>query len=680
VARRNVLYCALAAMIGLLACSKDTPATQLLVSLNADANVAAQLVSVRVFTYDVENSDESRPAGEHVFTLAKGAPLDGQVSFPFSFGISKQSEDRLRIVIKGYAAADPSAPPVIEQKVITAFQANQRLGVTLFLPDACYGKAVECTGLQQTCVLVAQTQAQCTSTPSVFGVPFVPGEELPDASTHVDAGMSDAPRDRDAASDRDARPADQPVSRPDDAGLQLPPVAMKLVKAQISADGNDIFHGVTHDSTGNIYAVGSTTPTPLYLDTAFVVAKYSQYGVLDPGFGNGGYAVVNVVEGGSSEEVARAVVVRDDGKIVVAGQAEHRLSPGDAGTSFGGGDTDLVLARLLSDGTLDTSFGANGVVRHDVGTGYAAELVPGLGFKIITNRDVLASMVQAPDGKLVIHMDTASLASQDDSDYALVRLDEDGQLDTSFGGSGIVRTDFSKTRSSADTGLVLADGSFIGTGSTYSNVLSSVQITLPVLYKVSANGSPDAQFATRDPVTVPGVFHDFCRADKKAFLLRGAATQGSRLVGIGSGPALGTATDTDWMWVRFHADGTQDTTFNTGSTIQRASAYTDEGNALIALPDSRLLGVGYGRKTPFLPLPDAGVPPADGMIGVLRENGEPDTNFAVGGYRLYDLGGASDNLFAVELSPDKRSVAAVGVGRTSADGPANAILLVLPAP
>src|SRR5919199_618135 len=75
-------------------------------------------------------------------------------------------------------------------------------------------------------------------------------------------------------------------------------------------------------------------------------ASASGGGELDPTFGAGGKVLTDL--GGL--DVARAVGIQADGKIVLAGS-----SSGDQGT-------DVALARYDRDGTLDATFGSGGRV------------------------------------------------------------------------------------------------------------------------------------------------------------------------------------------------------------------------------------------------------------------------------------------------------------------------------
>lgn len=82
-------------------------------------------------------------------------------------------------------------------------------------------------------------------------------------------------------------------------------------------------------------------------------------GSLDAGFGNAGVWLLD--ESGDTDEFARDVVVREDGGVLLL--AEREVA--DLGSGMAG--EQLLLAQLLSDGTLDSSFGAGGLMLDTVG-------------------------------------------------------------------------------------------------------------------------------------------------------------------------------------------------------------------------------------------------------------------------------------------------------------------------
>jgi hypothetical protein len=86
------------------------------------------------------------------------------------------------------------------------------------------------------------------------------------------------------------------------------------------------------------------------------------------------------------------------------------------------------------------------------------------------------------------------------------------------------------------------------------------------------------------------------------------------------------------------------------------------------LPDGRLLLVGGGRPT---------ATDADGMIGILTQDGAADTSFSPTGTQLFDFGGTADMLWSVALSPLKNQAVAVGT-KGGGTGNDDAVFVLLP--
>ncbi|AKQ65865.1 Delta-60 repeat domain protein [Myxococcus hansupus] len=108
----------------------------------------------------------------------------------------------------------------------------------------------------------------------------------------------------------------------DDAILAIIPTGgagAEVFKATpISATENDRFWAVTFDASNRIYATGFVTEGG---DSRMVVARFTIDGNLDPTFGVGGIATLNVVTG-ATEEAGRGIALQSDGKIVIAGPVE----------------------------------------------------------------------------------------------------------------------------------------------------------------------------------------------------------------------------------------------------------------------------------------------------------------------------------------------------------------------
>jgi uncharacterized delta-60 repeat protein len=135
--------------------------------------------------------------------------------------------------------------------------------------------------------------------------------------------------------------------------------------------------------------------------TMMLGIAYAAPGDLDTTFGTNGVATY---DGGNVDE-GRKAILQPDGKIVVSG------------VTFNGTDGDVLVLRYNSDGTLDTTFGTNGVATYDSG-----------------NVDHGWKAILQPDGKIVVPGVTFNGT---DYDLLVVRLIGDaGGSGGSGGGSG----------------------------------------------------------------------------------------------------------------------------------------------------------------------------------------------------------------------------------------------------
>lgn len=136
----------------------------------------------------------------------------------------------------------------------------------------------------------------------------------------------------------------------------------------------------------------------------FCLARYLSTGALDTSFNNIG--MVNTALG-LGDDLAYAVALQMDGKIVVAGSC----STAD--------NFDFCLARYLPNGALDESFNGSGKVIFAIGAAY----------------DDARAIVLQPDGKIVV---SGSCFNGVTFDFCLARVLPNGALDTSLNGSGKV--------------------------------------------------------------------------------------------------------------------------------------------------------------------------------------------------------------------------------------------------
>ena len=180
------------------------------------------------------------------------------------------------------------------------------------------------------------------------------------------------------------------------------------------AGGPDLAFGLAIQPDGRLVVAGSAI-TAGGAREPFAAARLTASGALDPTFGTGGVALVDV--SGASHAYTLGVALKADGRVVLAGTVWDS-----------GDDPGLAVAQLTADGAPDASFGGGGGwTRVDL----AARACP-----VAACEQANAVRVE-PDGKLV----AVGFVSPAEGVYehAAVRFTADGALDTGFGTGGAVR-------------------------------------------------------------------------------------------------------------------------------------------------------------------------------------------------------------------------------------------------
>jgi uncharacterized delta-60 repeat protein len=246
-----------------------------------------------------------------------------------------------------------------------------------------------------------------------------------------------------------------------------------------------------------------------------------QAGSLDPSFDGDGRVVTAF---GSSVEL-RGLVAEPDGGIVTVG-ARNELGEYP-------GPTHVVLARYRADGTLDPSFGSDGIVETDL---------PG------TNEEPFA-LARRPGGGFVV---AAMLTASDDEDLErprglLLGYRADGALDSSFGNGGTVSVEAPVcARSIAVDDIVDREGRIVA--GLQCAVGKGVRFAL---VRFDSNGSLDRGFGV--PTTA--------FAGLNAHLVALAHQPDDKIVALGTARDARTDIRVGSLLVRYSASGRLDRTF-----------------------------------------------------------------------------------------------------------------------
>ena len=282
-------------------------------------------------------------------------------------------------------------------------------------------------------------------------------------------------------------------------------------------------HAVVVQPDGKIVVAGSSSQGS---SLNFSLLRFNKDGSLDTTF-NGEGAVTTSVVAGDDEALALGLLA--DGRIVAAGYSHN------------GTNRDFALVCYLANGTLDQSFGDNGVVITPVGN----------------SNDEITAMVINSQGMITVAGAVEGTAGRV---LATARYFTDGHLDTSYGEQGISLIGVGSD--SAAEGIVeRSDGTLVISGSYEEKKYASL-----MLVGLTADGMLDATFGERG-VAVPAATY--------------TASEGYRLAQdsndlIYLAGSVGLAGKRDTALFRFTASGKPDTSFgDKGVVINQVSAEDD---------------------------------------------------------------------------------------------------------
>jgi uncharacterized delta-60 repeat protein len=335
----------------------------------------------------------------------------------------------------------------------------------------------------------------------------------------------------------------------------------------------------------------------------FALVRYADDGSLDDTFSSDGKVFTNFTPG---DDVASDLALQTDGKLVAAGWAGARFA----------------LARYNGDGTLDASFGGDGKVTTN-----------------FTPRDDFAiSIAIQTDGKIV----AAGGAGGSGVRFAAARYNDDGSLDTGFGGDGKVTTDFTAGYDYADAVALQADGRVVVAGTArYFNRNARF-----ALVRYAADGTRDATFSGDGKLTTnltarfDGAFAVAIQSADQKIVAAGQARLNLALL-------------------RYNPDGTLDDTFSgDGVTTTNFTDGLDYADDVALAADGKIVAAGtanwFGRNPRF-------------ALARYDGDGTLDTAFGGDGKVVTNFTPSFDGVFDVEIQPaDGKIVAAGAAGRHGA--------------
>lgn len=375
----------------------------------------------------------------------------------------------------------------------------------------------------------------------------------------------------------------------------------------IATTPDGVGYAVKIQADGKIVAAGMSS------DQKFMVTRYNSDGSLDNTFGNGGFVITQI---GSGYSFANSLAIQSDGKIVLTGHSEISINnigiamtryntDGSLDNAFGNsgivtldlnstydiansiaiqsndqkiivggtmGNNSVLVARFNSNGTLDNSFGTNGIISTQVGSSSSSN-----------------SMKLQTDGKIIIT--GGMMDSQGYTQFLTIRYNLDGSLDNTFGTGGIVST-------SVGTGfqwgwdLAIQNAKIVVGG---VRTVSTAQNSEFILIRYNSDGSLDNTFG------VGGIVNGSPFGIFDALRSVTVQTDGKVLAGgfsvIDSSGAPINNPQIGMSLMRFETNGNVDNSFgNSGVVVVSLGIYgVESGRGLAIQNDHKIVFAGYGE-------------------------------------------------------------------------------------
>lgn len=388
-------------------------------------------------------------------------------------------------------------------------------------------------------------------------------------------------------------------------------------------------NGMCLNTNGSIVTAGKTTSSP----SDFAIGRFHANGSPDLSFGTAAVLRVNIP---SSTDEPSCVIAQADGKIIVGGFSDN------------GNSQEFAMARYLPGGGLDNSFDADGKQTISFGPGISRmraiaiqpdgkivtggttvngnsfdfalaryntngspDITFGVGGKVITTisdrDDYINSIAVQADGKIVV----GGSGGPGQDYFILARYSQNGTLDNSFDGDGIVFTTFGTQIQHLRRIVIQPDGKIVSAGvarlgANYDDI---------ALTRHHSNGSPDNSFDGDGKLNT-----DFGGSfDNVSSMI----LQPDGKIVIGGDTRDLASTYNNFLIARYNNNGTPDNNFNGTGHVSSVFYGGQSGISSMKLMDNGHLVVA-GRDESQNGL----------VLAKFLSTGSPDLNFANAGKKL----------------------------------------------
>lgn len=279
---------------------------------------------------------------------------------------------------------------------------------------------------------------------------------------------------------------------------------------------------------------------------ASLLITHAQPGTLDVSFDGDGVVTTHV--SGYSQASGDALVIQADGKIVTGGPMSS------------GGSLRYVIARYNTDGSLDNTFGSNGIVNGSW----------------LTRNNIINCLALQPDGKILasgyyVHTNQQKF-------LLLVRLNTDGSIDNSMNFIGYYTVQLTNYNLEGNAMAVQPNGKIILAGEAkLGNHITTF------MHRTYDYGFTDNGFGNNGIDTV-----NFGGDDNRWEAI--ALQDDGKIVVAGNGHS---GWDTDLAIARYDTSGMPDPTFGTNGKVLMHYSIAETIRDIALQPDGKILACGY---------------------------------------------------------------------------------------
>lgn len=297
--------------------------------------------------------------------------------------------------------------------------------------------------------------------------------------------------------------------------------------------------------------IGVSTGRQTLTNFDLFVGRFSGNGAVDETFGNNGSVLVDY---GADKEQAYCSAISPQNKILIGGAYYD---------PFGTGFPNILVVCLNMDGSKDMGFGNNGIVTMNMSTANSSSRV--------------TDIVALDNGKMYVTFTANTSAGNPGNAFGIMKLNDDGSFDESFGDNGRVYINDPELSETAEKILVQPDEKIIVAGYKH-NTGGLVDYRF---IRLNTDGSIDDDFGTNGATTVSYPVGSLINMERIMFQSDG------KIVVCGN---YTFSPDADGIVLRLNVNGTIDQAYGTNG-IATINAFSSTVTMVIDAND-RIYAIG----------------------------------------------------------------------------------------